>query len=219
MCMAGLISSDTFDALILASLISILISPICLRLVLVDERNEKELEIARARSETMYVGEGVEPELFSESSEVFAGPTGPKHHLYFQLQTKSHGMFGHQDKLLAAIGKLKMSVIDYRSFHPHGDFNVHVVNEVYLKDNDTLVYDHSSKSEADTATCKRRMGELYKVRKRRAKRRAKRPATRRANRRAKRRAKRRASCWLWVFFSHRVCAGGDERLERGVCGH
>jgi len=72
-------------------------------------------------------------------------------------------MFGHQDKLLKAVTGLQLSVIDYRSFHPHGDFNVHVVNEVYLKDNATLVFNHSSKLEEDTAVCTKRMAELYKA--------------------------------------------------------
>lgn len=56
-----------------------------------------------------------------------------------------------------------MTVIDYRSFHPHGDFNVHVVNEIYLKDNDHFVFDHSSKVDVDAPVCAARMKTLYEA--------------------------------------------------------
>ncbi len=166
----GLISDDTFEALILASLASILISPVCLRKVLMMERKVKEEEIAAARKETMFVLEDEDGDDDSYVSTLELAERGdieladfaePQHHLYFQLQTKSHGRFGHQDKLLKAIFNIGMSIIDFRSFHPHGDFTVHVVNEMYLKDNKQLVYDTPNKTMEDEAVIKARMQELY----------------------------------------------------------
>ena len=81
----GLISDDTFDALILAALISILISPVCLRKVLLLEKEEKEKEIQEAKMETLLDdGERV-------SFDGSVHKPHEMHHLYFQLQTKSHG--------------------------------------------------------------------------------------------------------------------------------
>ena len=48
----GIMSADTFDAIILSSLISSFAGPFFLRRLLHSERDEKELEIARARAET-----------------------------------------------------------------------------------------------------------------------------------------------------------------------
>ena len=81
----GLISDDTFDALILAALISILISPVCLRKVLLLERQEKEKEIEEAKMET-HLDDG---ERLSFDGSVHK--PNEMHHIYFQLQTKSHG--------------------------------------------------------------------------------------------------------------------------------
>lgn len=65
--------------------------------------------------------------------------------------------------MLKAVFDLKMSIIDFRSFHPHGNFNVHVVNEMYLKDNDMLIYDTPDKEDRDNQVLAKRMEELYKA--------------------------------------------------------
>ena len=156
----GLISDDTFDALIMASLVSILVSPLMLRRVLLDEASEKQREIDLAKEEThIYDDE------FEDAMDGMPKSKRPKHHIYFQLQTKSHGQFGHQDRLLKAIFDLNMSIIDFRSFHPHGTFQVHVVNEMYLRDNseDSMIYDISSTLEEDSKTVATRMEALYKA--------------------------------------------------------
>ncbi|GMH55307.1 hypothetical protein TrRE_jg729, partial [Triparma retinervis] len=153
----GLISDDTFDALILAALISILISPVCLRKVLLLERQEKEKEIEEAKMET-HLDDG---ERLSFDGSVHK--PNEMHHIYFQLQTKSHGQFGFQDKMLRAVFQLEMSIIDFRSFHPHGNFNVHVVNEMYLKDNTKMIYDTPDKEERDSKVLAQRMEDLYKA--------------------------------------------------------
>ena len=76
----GLISDDTFDALILAALISILVSPMCLRKVLLKEKMEKEREIELAKMET-HIDENERASLDGSLHKVHE-----MHHLYFQVR-------------------------------------------------------------------------------------------------------------------------------------
>jgi len=171
----GIMSADTFDGIILSSLISTFLAPFFLRKLLESEKKSKQEEIARARAETMMIDElgeytddddgprrGEEEELVNGQDEekglrsrtTSAGsitsrgshassekdrPRGHqsklKRHLYLLLQTKCRGQWGHQDRLLKALFELNMSIIDFRSFHPHGTFAVDVVSEIYIKDN------------------------------------------------------------------------------------
>eukprot|EP00947_MAST-08B_sp_MAST-8B-sp1_P002591 g2591.t1 len=159
----GVICETTFNGLVLAVLISIVICPLALRITLKHKANAAKRDIARARGETVRVSTSysnaslqvksltakggdhglVEIELRDMNPESATTALAPKAGIpelheqaaYYCIQTKSHARWGQQQALLSCVAHLDLKIIDMRAFHPrHHLGERHVVNELYLRD-------------------------------------------------------------------------------------
>ena len=101
----GTIDKESFSAVLLAVLLSVIISPYCLRLTLV--HYEKQMHKKLDKRLKKY------------------GDTNA-HPVYFAINTKARGKWGHQDKILHRIFQLNLTIIDFRSWHaPEYNYSHH----------------------------------------------------------------------------------------------
>ncbi len=112
----GLLRDETYNAICLAVLISMVLAPAGLRFMLARYENIVKFQIAEAIADTADVG-------------------GSKHATYFCLQTKSRARWGQELKLAEAVARLGCEVIDHRQWHPNDHFGLaHCVQELYVRD-------------------------------------------------------------------------------------
>ncbi|CAK9074827.1 Putative Na(+)/H(+) antiporter GerT [Durusdinium trenchii] len=115
----NLLSGESYSALVLAVLISILICPTVLRVVL----TRREIEAKRRIEEAKRLGRTLKPN--AQRNEA----------VYFCVQTRSRAQWGQQGALLNGLLEVGCKVVDFRSFHPFHDVGTqHIINELYLKD-------------------------------------------------------------------------------------
>ena len=99
------IDQEAFSAVLLAVLLSVIISPYCLRLTL--SHYEKQMKKRMDKNLEKY------------------GDTNA-HPVYFAINTKARGKWGHQDKILHRIFNLNLEIIDFRSWHaPEYNYSHH----------------------------------------------------------------------------------------------
>jgi len=92
----GTIDKESFSAVLLAVLLSVIISPYALSFTLsYYEKQQQELMDAHLKK---YEDTNLHP-------------------LYFAINTKARGQWGHQDKILHKIFSLQLEIIDFRSWH------------------------------------------------------------------------------------------------------
>jgi len=92
----GTIDKESFSAVLLAVLLSVIISPYALSFNLkYYEKKQQELMDAHLKK---YEDTNLHP-------------------LYFAINTKARGQWGHQDKILHKIFNLQLEIIDFRSWH------------------------------------------------------------------------------------------------------
>lgn len=131
---SGLIDKVMYDSVVLAVLLSVVLSPMALRRTLTWVATDAEQEIARARKDTG------------------AAEIGKVHNVYYCLQTRSRACWGQQEQLLSSIFDSGCKIIDFRTFHPiHHVGAQHVVNELYLKDTQLLLELHEELGAEDQA--------------------------------------------------------------------
>lgn len=112
-----LIDKEWYSAIILAVSISIIVSPLLL------ERNLER------------IAKHAEKAIENAMEETSSGEIGKRHNVFYCLQTRSHARWGQQSNLLTSVIESKCEIIDFRTFHPyHHVGDVHVLNELYLKD-------------------------------------------------------------------------------------
>ena len=113
---AGVIDENTYNAVCLAVLVSMVACPAWLRSSLERYERRAKFQIAEAIADT-------------------ADVSGAAHATYFCLQTKSHAHWDQSDHLQTSIARLGCEIIDYRQWHPNDHFGLaHCVNEVYIRD-------------------------------------------------------------------------------------
>jgi len=114
---ARLIDATMYNSVVLAALLSVVVSPVALRRTLrwIETDAQQEIELAK--------------------HDTGADEIGKVHNVYYCLQTRSRAYWGQQEALLSAIYDSDCKIIDFRTFHPlHHVGSAHVVNELYLKD-------------------------------------------------------------------------------------
>ena len=118
----GTIDEESFSAVLLAVLLSVIVSPYGLRLTL----SHYEQHAQRRMDEKLKK---------YESSRL--------HPVYFAILTKARGQWGHQDKILHEIFQLDLEIIDFRSWHaPEYNFTHHLPltkESFYVMDTELLL--------------------------------------------------------------------------------
>ena len=101
----GNINKDSFASVLMAVLLSVIISPFLLRRSLIWANNKKQRQLTKVRRKTI----------------VLEGINGAKNAMlqnaYYLLHTRARARWGHQDKLLRVLSELKLEVIDFRAWH------------------------------------------------------------------------------------------------------
>merc|ERR1712157_87975 len=93
---AGTLDDESFAAVLLAVLLSVIYSPYLLTLTIsyYNKKQQKDMNAHLKQYEDTNL-----------------------HPLYFAINTKSRGSWGHQDKILKKLFNLNMEIIDFRSWH------------------------------------------------------------------------------------------------------
>eukprot|EP00484_Ammonia_sp_Unknown_P000784 CAMPEP_0197021680 /NCGR_PEP_ID=MMETSP1384-20130603/2627_1 /TAXON_ID=29189 /ORGANISM="Ammonia sp." /LENGTH=1130 /DNA_ID=CAMNT_0042449567 /DNA_START=117 /DNA_END=3509 /DNA_ORIENTATION=- len=97
----GTMDKDSYSSVLMAVLLSVVISPLCLRMTLSLSRKAKQKYLTEVRD--------VHSEYNDEYDE--------NHPVYFCIHTKGKGKWGHQDKLLHCIFELNLEIVDFRAFN------------------------------------------------------------------------------------------------------
>jgi len=119
----GAMSDESYSSVLMAVLLSVIISPLCLRLnlSLAQRSRDSNMESARSKVKDDEEGEGVS--------------------VYFCVHTKGRGKWGHQDKLLHCIFALDLEIIDFRAFN-EAEYNyshhLPIVQDVFYVRDTTL---------------------------------------------------------------------------------
>ena len=92
----GTIDKESFSSVLLAVLLSVIVSPYCLSFTLSYYEKQKA-----KRMEAHY-------EKIGDDNH---------HPVYFAINTKARGKWGHQDKILHRIFNLELEIIDFRAWH------------------------------------------------------------------------------------------------------
>ena len=139
----GTINKDAFSSILLAVLISVIFSPYALRITLSYFQYKKQQIIHKARSKE---GPGYE--------------NVNSHPVYYCIHTKGRGKWGHQDRLLRAIYKLSLEIIDFRAWHaPEYNYTHHLplVQDVfYVLDTSLNISPSKFISESDKSILRKR---------------------------------------------------------------
>ncbi|GBG23964.1 NapA type Na+/H+ antiporter [Hondaea fermentalgiana] len=110
------VTEDLAASIIMAILITIIIAPICLRLVIQYFARKSHRAVAKARDDTGEDAKGNPP-------------------LYYFMQTRCSGSIGLQDRLLRTLIDSGLKIVDIRSFHPRvNDLDVDIIFEAFLCD-------------------------------------------------------------------------------------
>ncbi|KAH8060124.1 sodium/hydrogen exchanger family-like protein [Aureococcus anophagefferens] len=114
---AGIIDENTYNAICLAVVASMVICPAWLR---------SSLEKYEQRAAKYLIAEAI-----ADTADL----SGAAHATYFCLQTKSHAHWEQSDHLQTAMTRMGCEIIDYRQWHPNDHFGLaHCVNEMYIRD-------------------------------------------------------------------------------------
>ena len=120
----GNIEKTDFAAVLMAVLLSVIVSPFALRRSLVWASKRKQQKL----------------------TEVRTGPTTKEGYqaAYFCISVKAHGRWGHQDKLLRVLFNLNLGIIDFRAWHSADSAQTHhrpyVTNIFYVEVKYSIVY-------------------------------------------------------------------------------
>ena len=133
---AGIIDAELFSSAILAVMLSVVVSPVLLRLVIV--RNQKAA-VASIASAKEHAARG--------------GGTGDVP-VYYRLQTRSAPSWGLNARLMDIVTTNSLQTLDFRS--QHDERREHVTNELYLRDQTT----HAPPMDVEFAAVSRRVGHL-----------------------------------------------------------
>merc|ERR1712130_804633 len=118
----GTIDQESFAAVLLAVLLSVIYSPYLLTLTIsyYNKKQQKDMDAHLKQYEDTNL-----------------------HPLYFAINTKSRGSWGHQDKILKKLFNLNLEIIDFRSWHaPEYNTTHHMPltkDSFYIQDMDTAL--------------------------------------------------------------------------------
>eukprot|EP01084_Bolivina_argentea_P314685 545059_1 len=101
---SGTLDKDSYSSVLMAVLLSVIVSPLLLRATLQMVRKQKEAKLSGAR------------DAHFDFDETHAKDTDI-HPVYFCVHTKGNARWGHQDKLLHCIFNLHLEIIDFRAFN------------------------------------------------------------------------------------------------------
>lgn len=126
----GLISQDLYASIVFAVLLSTILAPFGLKLIIsrynkiavLNLRKAEEMEIERSMSLTKM--DDIEQQLSAGIN---------KSTVFLCIQTQSDSQWGLLYRIMNTMGKLKLEIIDHRTWNPRG-INTTVVNEIYAKD-------------------------------------------------------------------------------------
>merc|ERR1719297_291197 len=119
---AGAMDDESFAAVLLAVLLSVIYSPYALTLTIsyYNKKQQKDMDAHLKQYEDTNL-----------------------HPLYFAINTKSRGSWGHQDKILKKLFNLNLEIIDFRSWHaPEHNTTHHMPftkDSFYIQDMDTAL--------------------------------------------------------------------------------
>jgi len=119
---AGTLDDESFASVLLAVLLSVIYSPYLLTLTIsyYNKKQQKDMDAHLKQYEDTNL-----------------------HPLYFAINTKSRGSWGHQDKILKKLFNLNMEIIDFRSWHaPEHNTTHHMPltkDSFYIQDMDTAL--------------------------------------------------------------------------------
>ena len=127
-----LIGTDLYAALVLAVLVTTIVSPFGL---------SRTIAYFNKKAETQVFGRGRDPDADLEQS------IKNRSIVFYCIQTKSAPAWGLQTSIVETLNRLNLDVIDHRAWHPRQSDDI-LVNEMYVKDDDMP----SSQGESDRSS-------------------------------------------------------------------
>ena len=132
---SGIISVNLYASIVLAVLLSTIIPPFALRFTISHYNKKAEEKVAKAAEEE-FQDEGAADGSIRRDDKEKQLREGIKNDttVFLCIQTQSESSWGLLTKLMSAMQRLGVEVIDHRSWHPRG-VDTTLVNEVFVKDN------------------------------------------------------------------------------------
>eukprot|EP01083_Nonionella_stella_P041707 112976_1 len=185
---AGIFGHDTLSQILLAVLLSVILSPLLLKIVLQVARKKQGRLIKYTRKNTgsgvSRTGNilGVSPSrghakspsrgwrnylnMSMNNEDSLDGNTLHSctastytHFVYYRIQTKTFGKWGHQDRLLRCLySQLKLNLIDFRVFNElHDDYSPFIEDVFFVKDTQLQLLPTNQLEAADEAKLLKRV--------------------------------------------------------------
>ena len=125
----GMITQELYAAVVLAVLASTILAPLCL---------ESSISYFNKQAQTTVLGASPD-----DPAALLEKGIRERTAVFFTIQTKSAPGWGLQTTIVEQLQKLNLDVIDHRSWHPRptSDSVANLVNEVYVKDDNTSTAD------------------------------------------------------------------------------
>lgn len=134
-----LIDPDLYASVVLAVLLSTIIPPFALRFTINYYNKRAEEDLAEIAEKEMQRNHDLEADTEqtdltdTEREAKLAGEIRNQRAVFLCIQTQSESRWGLMTSLMQSMAKLKLDIIDHRSWHPRG-INTTLVNEIYAKD-------------------------------------------------------------------------------------
>jgi len=157
----ALITQDLYASIVLAVLLSTILAPFGLKLIITmynkkeQDNLRKAEEIELKRSMSILNIDDIEN---ANQSSLKRGIS--KSTVFVCIQTQSDSQWGLLYKLMNTMGKLKLEIIDHRTWNPRG-INTTLVNEIYAKDSIQITND--SDDDQAEQSLNNRLIEIQKV--------------------------------------------------------
>jgi len=139
---AGLIDTKTYSSIVLAVLLSTIIPPFLLRYTIQKYNNRAQEAVRQAAELEMFRNHDLESQLSqvesqhemtkTQRNETLVSDIKNKTVIFLCIQTQSQSRWGLLPDIMAKTKKLRLEIIDHRSWHPRG-VHTTLVNEIYAK--------------------------------------------------------------------------------------
>ena len=130
----GLIDKDLYASIVLAVLISTIIPPFALRFTISYYNKKAEEAVKRVVQDEMRRKHDLESTIEAPDREqVLEEGIRNKTAVFLCIQTQSQASWGLMHRLMGALAKLGLEVIDHRAWSPRG-VQTTLINEIYAKD-------------------------------------------------------------------------------------
>ena len=136
----GNIDKTSFASVLMAVLLSVIVSPFALRQSLIWANKKKQKQLTKMRRKSLIAAKkgkkkkrkketkGIQKKKGSDSDEddenreyeqssTYSDSSGLLQNAYYLLHTRARARWGHQDKLLRVLSELNLEIIDFRAWH------------------------------------------------------------------------------------------------------